>query len=58
MNDEDLDYCEMCGEVEEECVCNLVLSTYQDNEPDFKWEYAHEIGTYEHTQFKIIMPYD
>lgn len=32
MNDEDLDYCEMCGEVEKECVCDLALSIYEDSD--------------------------
>lgn len=57
MNDEDLDYCGMCGELENECVCDLVILMVDEN-PDFVWEFCHELGSYEHTVFRKILPDD
>lgn len=52
MNDEDLDYCEMCGETEDLCVCDLVV----DLPEDFVWEYAFESITELKSKFMRILP--
>jgi hypothetical protein len=49
-------YCEECGEVTGDCVCHLI-SYVEYQEPDFKFEYAHErVSMGNLTQFMEILP--
>lgn len=50
-------FCSYCGELESDCVCDVVIEYLEDNDPDFKFEWAHESTTESNsTSFRIILP--
>lgn len=52
MSNEPKRFCDTCNKLTEKCVCYY----FEPVDPDFKFEYAHEIGSYEKTQYKKIYP--
>ena len=52
MSNEPKRFCDTCNKLTEKCVCECI----DPNEPDFKWEYAHERVSCPYTQFKEIQP--
>ena len=49
-------FCPICGHLEDYCVCDIVVEYLEDN-PDFKFEWAHESTTeLNSTSFRIILP--
>lgn len=49
-------FCSYCGELESDCVCDVVVEYLEDCEPNFKWEYAMENISGHPTQFWEILP--
>ena len=50
-------FCPTCGHLEDYCVCDIIVEYLEDNDPDFKFEWAHESTTeLNSTSFRIILP--
>lgn len=49
-------FCSYCGELESDCVCDIVIQYLEPVEPNFRFEYAMEKLSGHPTQFWDILP--
>lgn len=50
-----IDMCQDCGELDEDCLCGLIEMIEEENK-DFKFEYAFESISENNSQFRKVYP--